>query len=360
LGTRFNALGKAEQTAIAAYVSAEYDKLLFQHPATYVSMNAQADPEHWQNGMRELIASDPKRVREIMEAAHSRSGFTLIEMSIVLTIIGLIVGGILAGQTLIHGAQIQQQITDVQKLKTAIFTFKGKYDCYPGDCPNATTFFGSGVQNGDGDNHISILCNSSLGSCSGLSGWSGSGDDPTAGLWTVDWGACTQQTPEWMYVFQHLSAAGLTSFTPVQLPYHSCYYQTNPVADSIAPSTRFQSYGCTSLVAGPCWTSFMAVGYIPGYTQFPGANMIALGAGRQNSNVSTGINPWDAFAIDTKIDDGMPYSGNVMVASFSGPYGADYCTDYVYHGSQPYTYLTSSQANAQTYRACALYVNAGF
>ena len=93
MGARFNALNKTERTAVAEYVSAEYDKLLFQQPITYVSKNAQSAPERWQDGMRELIASDPNKVQEIMKAAHLNNGFTLIEMSIVLVIIGLIVGG---------------------------------------------------------------------------------------------------------------------------------------------------------------------------------------------------------------------------------------------------------------------------
>lgn len=69
MGTRFRALSKAEQTVVTACVRAEYDKLLRQQPKSYISANAQADPEHWQEAMCELIAADPKRVREIVEQA---------------------------------------------------------------------------------------------------------------------------------------------------------------------------------------------------------------------------------------------------------------------------------------------------
>ena len=71
MGKHFNDLGKNERAAVVAYVNTEYDKLIFQQPTSYVSRNAHADPEGWQETLRELIASDPERVREIMEAAKA-------------------------------------------------------------------------------------------------------------------------------------------------------------------------------------------------------------------------------------------------------------------------------------------------
>jgi prepilin-type N-terminal cleavage/methylation domain-containing protein len=74
--------------------------------------------------------------------SHGAAAFTLIEFSVVLVIIGLIVGGILVGRDLIATAEVKQIITDVEKFKTATYTFRDKYSCLPGDCANATTFFG--------------------------------------------------------------------------------------------------------------------------------------------------------------------------------------------------------------------------
>ena len=71
-----------------------------------------------------------------------RMGFTLIELSIVLVIIGLIVGGILTGQSLIRQAELQSILADVNKFSTAAFTFQGKYAALPGDMPNATSYWG--------------------------------------------------------------------------------------------------------------------------------------------------------------------------------------------------------------------------
>ncbi len=74
--------------------------------------------------------------------APSRHGFTLIELSIVLVIIGLLVGGVLAGKALIQQAEIRAAASSLENLETAYRTFQLKYNCVIGDCPNATDFFG--------------------------------------------------------------------------------------------------------------------------------------------------------------------------------------------------------------------------
>lgn len=64
---------------------------------------------------------------------HAQSGFTLVELAIVLVIIGLIVGGVLVGQDLIKAAEIRASVTQIEKFNAAATTFRGKYDGYPGD-----------------------------------------------------------------------------------------------------------------------------------------------------------------------------------------------------------------------------------
>ena len=91
---------------------------------------------------------------------RSRVGFTLIELSIVLVIIGLIVGGVVVGQDLIAAATASKQTSQVTELEAQINTFRLKYGCLPGDCANITDFFGTTdaqghtVTNGDGDGLI--------------------------------------------------------------------------------------------------------------------------------------------------------------------------------------------------------------
>lgn len=70
-----------------------------------------------------------------------KNGFTLIELSIVLVIIGIIVGGVLVGQDLIKAAKMRQAVGKIESYNVAVMTFKLKYNGLPGDIGNMTQFF---------------------------------------------------------------------------------------------------------------------------------------------------------------------------------------------------------------------------
>lgn len=76
--------------------------------------------------------------------AKNIAGFTLVELSIVIVIIGLIVAGITAGQSLVKQARVRAALTNINELKTAILTFKLQYNYLPGDLPTASQYFSSG------------------------------------------------------------------------------------------------------------------------------------------------------------------------------------------------------------------------
>ncbi len=90
--------------------------------------------------------------------ASPKNGFTLIELSIVLVVIGLIVGGVLVGQGLIKAVTLRSVLKQQEQFRTAAATFRDKYGCVPGDCTNASSFgFTSGSSvpiNGDGNGII--------------------------------------------------------------------------------------------------------------------------------------------------------------------------------------------------------------
>ena len=73
---------------------------------------------------------------------HTQRGFSLVELSIVLVILGLLVGGVLGGQALIRAAEIRGVLADKDKYIAAVYTFKNKYHALPGDIPNAATLWG--------------------------------------------------------------------------------------------------------------------------------------------------------------------------------------------------------------------------
>jgi prepilin-type N-terminal cleavage/methylation domain-containing protein len=68
-----------------------------------------------------------------------QKGFTLVELAIVMTIIGLLIGGILKGQELMQNARITSTVSQVKSYSAAVTTFKDMYQATPGDMLNAGT-----------------------------------------------------------------------------------------------------------------------------------------------------------------------------------------------------------------------------
>ena len=63
-----------------------------------------------------------------------KNGFSLVELSIVIVIIGLLIGGVLAGQSLIQAGKITAAVGDLSKYDSAVQKFTVKYRALPGDC----------------------------------------------------------------------------------------------------------------------------------------------------------------------------------------------------------------------------------
>jgi prepilin-type N-terminal cleavage/methylation domain-containing protein len=92
-----------------------------------------------------------------MKKPLDSKGFTLVELAIVIVIIGLLVGGVLAGQELINQARIQNILKTVESYKAAVITFKGKYNDVPGDSLRPDLFFpGAGITQGNGNGIIDL------------------------------------------------------------------------------------------------------------------------------------------------------------------------------------------------------------
>jgi len=103
-----------------------------------------------------------------MARMSKTSGFTLIELAIVLVIIGLITGGIFFGRDMITAANVRGQLAQIEKTDTALMTFRSKYGALPGDItPDNADSYGftsrSGEEgHGDGDGRISRCDYSSI------------------------------------------------------------------------------------------------------------------------------------------------------------------------------------------------------
>ena len=88
--------------------------------------------------------------------SQKQTGFTLIEIAIVLVIIGLLLGGVLKGQELITSARVRNIITQQDGIKAAFYGFQDRYRAMPGDYAQAMANITGAGANGDGDGQIEI------------------------------------------------------------------------------------------------------------------------------------------------------------------------------------------------------------
>ena len=227
---------------------------------------------------------------------QSQSGFTLVELAIVLVIIGLLVGGVLAGQDLIKAAKLQNAVQALSDVNTSATTFMTKYGQLPGDFSQGNTFTTpiaiTGVANavGLGDNNGLVQATTTAG-----------GGTATATLGV---------SGETAAFFPELYAAGLlgASMAAVDLT-----VVTTPLATINATSNgRFlplQLDGQSDLliVQGFSGTASSAAGNYM-FLVGPTTSVNATGG---LATLTRALTPLSAQNIDTKLDDGNPGLGNV-------------------------------------------------
>lgn len=234
----------------------------------------------------------------------TRSGFTLIELSIVITIIGLLAAGILIARDMVRSAEIRADVSEAEKINTAITMFRTKFNCLPGDCAKATSYFGTGInghlQNGDGDNHIRGYMNASYTSDTTYD-LDGHWINVDSGIW-----------PEWFSVFDHLAAARL---------YNLPQYDEGPPA---APNTAaniagiaFPAMHWQHEVSDAAGIATHLGGITVGYEL--NAHYLRYGTCYYNTTLKQttfmcGYSGTAAEQFDSKIDDGKPFSGTVQVS----------------------------------------------
>ncbi len=64
---------------------------------------------------------------------RNQSGFTLIEIAIVLVIIGLLLGGVLKGQELINSARVKSLANDFKNIPVFVYGYQDRFRSLPGD-----------------------------------------------------------------------------------------------------------------------------------------------------------------------------------------------------------------------------------
>ncbi|MBI3419938.1 MAG: type II secretion system protein [Proteobacteria bacterium] len=86
---------------------------------------------------------------------HASRGFTLIELSVVLVVIGLIIGSVLVGSSILQNARITATVNALQAIQSAVATYNQNYNALPGDDSQANIRFNSsGIVNHGGGNGL--------------------------------------------------------------------------------------------------------------------------------------------------------------------------------------------------------------
>ena len=229
------------------------------------------------------------------------SGFSLVELSIVLVILGLLVGGILAGQSLIRASELRTITGHIERYKTATMAFRDKYFALPGDMVNATSFWGDQAT-GTGACPDAAIANGTPGTCNG------DGNNQIA-----------PGTREVLLVWQHLGNAGLVEGS--YLGELSGNLMVNGITQP--PSISNGSYLLQSSSASDSTAGIMKPGIIMRIAAFqtgtPAAGVYGIGSGPI-------LSPEEAWNLDTKMDDGVAHSG--IFKGKNGHSGAAYlsCT----------------------------------
>ena len=84
-----------------------------------------------------------------------QSGFTLVEIAIVLVIIGLLLGGVLKGQELITQAKIKNVANDFNGITAAVYSYQDRFKALPGDDGGATRW-NTGTSHVEGDGNGTV------------------------------------------------------------------------------------------------------------------------------------------------------------------------------------------------------------
>jgi prepilin-type N-terminal cleavage/methylation domain-containing protein len=216
---------------------------------------------------------------------HKEQGFTLLELSIVLVIIGLIVGGVLVGQDLIKAAEVRATVGQYEKYNTAINTFRTKYDGIPGDLS------------------VSKVAAFGLTAVAGATGGSeGLGD--ANGVITDTAGGSTG-IGEPLLFWQQMTAAGLVdgSFS-VDVTTGGATTGTITGADmgTWVPPARI-GRGNYWVVGSSLGTNYYLLSAFD-------ATSALTAAGAYTFNPT--MTPVESYNIDVKVDDGLPNAGMVQ------------------------------------------------
>lgn len=227
-----------------------------------------------------------------------KQGFSLVELSIVLVILGLLTGGILAGQSLIRASELRAVTTQFAGYHTATYTFRDKYFGLPGDLTNATAFWGiaAGGTGSDDTCYAAVVTDDT---CNGDGNGQINGQSNATGNNIFN---------ERFRFWQHLALAGLVEGSYTGATDGGSGNMRTPgvnVPRGRMSNSLYQTFYVTN--AGGEY-----------YAATTNHNLLNISGGSGTSGV---LKPEEAWNMDTKLDDGKPGLGKITTFLDSGTLG---------------------------------------
>jgi hypothetical protein len=276
-------------------------------------------------------------------------GFSLIELSIIIVLLGLVVGSVIGGKSLLNQARLNSVIRDWKTHQAAINAFRSQYNYMPGDfpdawdywqdqplCPNDTVDEDRGC-NGNGDGILGGTL-SYQGVYEPLIAWHHM-------LWagvlpegTVKLGGPNLQMIRWRQTVtnptvEYYPGTGIygNSIPLSKLRKHSGYTLFNPSMDNNwTPPAIYGRSGTWIMVIYP-----------------QGGNVSPLSGLFGHNSTGASATPADAALLDKKIDDGKPATGSVIASRWwAGTGTSGNCTN---PNIVPGNMATATNLSAVTY-----------
>lgn len=211
-------------------------------------------------------------------------GFTLVELSIVIVIIGLIISGVTAGASLVRQSGLRAVLVELDSYKSSLNAFKMQYNGLPGDLSNAYSYWGAS-------------CAGSAGACNG------NGDG------VINLNSADATRKESFMSWKHMALARIIPGT---------YTGNSGLGNS--ESTPGLNTPSSKLKGGEWWIESTSAWYRTNLDSLlVSRSAFIIGGHRSGSYDDNSLfTPKEAYSLDLKIDDGVPYTGK-----FVGLIGAD-------------------------------------
>jgi len=221
-----------------------------------------------------------------------KKGFSLVELSIVIIIIGLLFVGVSAGSSLIQQAKLRTIMNEMRMIETAIKTFVVAYNDLPGDMPNAYDIWGDDC----GPNSLAGA------GCNG-------NDNGIIGA-TISTGLAPSETERYRF-WQHMSLAGVIDGSFTGSENDSCFTSsTIPCHNS---NNSFESRFSDDLLFVLWDLSYVPASSLPESWNYVNIFKIDRNSSGYTTNDAGGVfTPQDLYNIDKKLDDGKAMSGSIQ------------------------------------------------